>query len=196
MNEGENAKSADRSALPEEPARYRELTPFEADLLVALARTIQRRFPEGLPAWATDRVEEVTDRMVDSYPDAGVVDDIIGPAYTTRGLARYWQCSPATIRRQSRKGQLLALKTTKGSFVYPNFQFDSDGNVIAGLLGLINSLTPMYPDPWECARWLATEPTEPSPIELLRAGDIAAALARAQRFTASKQSAQPPSVSR
>jgi hypothetical protein len=81
----------------------------------------------------------------------------------------------------------LALKTAKAAYVYPEFQFDSNGNVVSGLLDLTVVLAPRLPDPWDLARWLTTPPTDPSPIQLLRAGETAAALERAQQLISSEE---------
>lgn len=147
---------------------FRALTPFEVDLLVTLARTIQRRYPGGLPPWTHEQAHAFGERMVDAYPDAGIVDDVIGPAFTTRGLSQYWETTPATVRRRARAGKLLTLKTTTGALVFPEFQFDRDGDVVAGLREVVAIVARRFPDPWDRARWLAT-PSEPSPIRLLRA---------------------------
>jgi hypothetical protein len=188
-------KDLDQVSPAEGAGWVREMTPFEIELLVTLARKIQRRYPHGLPTWTPPEVEAITDMMIDTYPDAGVIDDIIGLAFTTAGLARYWERSPASIRRLAKTGKLLALKTASGAYVYPDFQIDSHGDVVAGLFEVINALGDTIADPWDVARWLATAPTQPSPIQLLRTGNLAVALARAEQFISRLRTTEPPSAS-
>jgi hypothetical protein len=195
MNDDKDDTDLDQVSPAEGAGWIREMTPFEIELLVALARKIQRRYPDGLPTWMPPEVEAITDKMIDTYADAGVVDDIIGLAFTTAGLARYWGRSPASIRRLAKTGKLLALKTANGAYVYPDFQLDNHGNVVAGLFEVINAIGNTIADPWDIARWLATAPTQPSPIQLLRTGNLTVALARAEQFISRPRTAEPPSAS-
>jgi hypothetical protein len=168
---------SDEGGDKEVPEVVRGITASELALLTGLARQLQRKFPAGMPTFTPEQIEQITGRMVTTYPTNWSIPGI-GPCFDSAGLAAYWQVSPQTIRRRVVAGALFALKTDRGRYLYPEFQLDEDGHVIPQLFDLITEVRPKFPTEFEMVKWLIAWPITPSPVQLLRRGDLVAALAR------------------
>ncbi|HEX4402873.1 MAG TPA: hypothetical protein VHZ98_16245 [Galbitalea sp.] len=165
----------------------RPMTAAEISLLVELAVQLQVRFPDGMPTFTAERTYQLAGKMLDAYPADWSIPEI-GPAYDAAALARYWGMSERTVRRRVTTGELFAITTARGRYLYPSFQFGADMTVLPGLFDLIAAVRVAIPDYNAIAIWLATRPTQPSPAGLLFSGDVTAALDRAREVTTSAAS--------
>jgi hypothetical protein len=137
--------------------------------------------------------EELARRMLEVVPIPSRWDDLLGPFYSTRQVARLLGgVSRQAVADRKDRGTLLGLKTADGEVVYPTFQFGDGAQVIPGLAEVIQCFSRRTgTDDWTMAGWLVS-PLRPlkgkSAIGWLRSGNdpeplLALARDAARRFS-------------
>jgi hypothetical protein len=135
-----------------------------------MVEEITQRLREGLEqrlSTFTDRghsleeigpAEELARRMLEVVPIPSRWDDLLGPFYSTRQVARLLGgVSRQAVADRRERGTLLGLKTADGEVVYPTFQFGEGNQVIPGLAEVIQSFTRRTgADDWTMAGWLVS----------------------------------------
>ncbi len=100
---------------------------------------------------------EVADRMVATLPSPSRWDDLLGPFYGPGQVARVLgNISRQAVADRRQRRTLLGLKTADRHWVYPVFQFDRHGSVLAGLPALLQILGESGVDDWSLAGWLVS----------------------------------------
>ena len=99
--------------------------------------------------------EALAGRMAAAIPLPSPWDEVLGPYYGTGQVRRLL----GGITRQAvddrvRRRRLLALRTADGKYVYPTFQFDRKGQVLAGLPQVLRTFSKDVVDGWTLAGWL------------------------------------------
>lgn len=145
-----------------------------------VARRIQRRLDQLESEYAAvgrslrelGSAEELADRMIASVPSPSPWREL-GPFFTTSRVARLLGgISRQAVADRRARQTLLALKTADGAWVYPEFQFDRDSAVLAGLPEILRILRGSGVDEWTLASWLTSRSRAlegRSPIDWLRA---------------------------
>ncbi|MCG8455898.1 MAG: hypothetical protein MI919_06410 [Holophagales bacterium] len=164
------------------------------ELTRRVRRGLRHRLAEharrGRPLDEIGSPEELAERMLDAIPEASGWNEVLGPFYTTRQVARrLGGASRQAIADRRKRGTILWLETSDGVLAYPAFQFDGP-RVIPGLAEVLSCFRGVDVDRWTVAGWLASSFEElggRSVIEWLREGhelEAALALARdaAERF--------------
>lgn len=103
----------------------------------------------------------------------GSFDEAVGPFYDLNGVARRTRLTTHTVRRRAQRHRLLACPTAEGRWVFPVFQFNPDGTVVAGLEQVLTALASGTQDRWQVALWLSTPNDQlngRTPRAALRAG--------------------------
>lgn len=135
------------------------LRPF----LEALTKRLREGLRERLIAYSTQghslaeigSPETLAERMLDVVPEPSRWDDLLGPFYGTRQVARLCGgISRQAVADRRERGTLLGLKTADGALVYPTCQFDRRNRVLPGLPEVIRSLRGSGVDDWTLAGWL------------------------------------------
>lgn len=101
-----------------------------------------------------DDVTVLADRIASvlpSEPAAGA--EAIGPIFETADLTEWRGVSKQAIDNQRRRHSILALRTSDGAWVYPEWQFDEHGNVRKGVGESVKALSAGGMDPWTQAVW-------------------------------------------
>lgn len=79
---------------------------------------------------------------------------VVGPFYSRSSVLRWLGLTEEGLDGRVREGALIECVTSDGVPVYPTFQFEDDGEVIAG----IEEITPMFLEVglagWTLSRWL------------------------------------------
>ncbi len=118
--------------------------------------------------------EELAERMLAALPAPTRWDDLLGPFYDTRGVARLLGgISRQAVADRCVRRSLLGLKTADGVLVYPAFQFNEHNEVVAGLGPVLKSFDPHVVDAWTVAGWLVSKKRTlkgKTPIAWLREG--------------------------
>ncbi|WP_091232174.1 hypothetical protein [Microbacterium sp. 3J1] len=99
---------------------------------------------------------------------------IIGPCYTTTGLARTLGWTEAKVADAGETLQLLVLETGDGVTLYPAFQLH-DGRVVDGLSDVLAVLQTGTAGHWTWAKWLniaLPDKDPPRAIDALRVGRL------------------------
>jgi hypothetical protein len=99
--------------------------------------------------------EKLASRMTASVPLPSPWDKNLGPFYGTGQVRQLL----GGITRQAvddrvRRRRLLALRTADRKNVYPTFQFDRRGQVLAGLPQVLSAFSDTGVDGWTLASWL------------------------------------------
>src|SRR5690606_14185019 len=81
----------------------------------------------------------------------------IGPVFETADLAAWRGVRQRVIGDERRSGGLLALRTSDGVWVYPEWQFDENGHVRKGVGESVRALAYGGMDPWTQAVWFRGE---------------------------------------
>lgn len=135
----------------------------ERKLMDLLARRVHKTFVDaraaGIPADVFADVESIADSMAAALPTSGVYDQLVGPFYDTAGLTRWWGVSRQAVNKAVAAGTVIACRLADGQWVYPSWQFTSDGTVAPQLVTLWKTLRTAA-DPWTCAVWLRTPQPE------------------------------------
>lgn len=122
-----------------------------------------------------DDAEGIADAMSAALPVLDPMDELIGPFYDTGGLVKWLGKTRQTLSEQTRNGALIGMQSADGKWVYPIWQFESDGRVNPELVRLWRTLRTEAPA-WTAATWMCV----PSPdLE----GDSAVAWIKAGRDT-------------
>lgn len=163
---------------------------FERALIAELRSALHERLGfRVLPvSWHdVNAVPTIVERMLAVLPDPVVadLDDRLGPFYDTAGLVAWLGVSRQAIHKQ-RTTRYLALRTGDGDLLYPSFQFEANGAVLAGLPAVLGTLRPVLNDPWNLALWVTTpvDELDGSVVTALRNGRQRAALDFAAREAA------------
>ncbi|WGI35793.1 MULTISPECIES: hypothetical protein [Mycolicibacterium] len=118
-------------------------------------------------------VDAVAENMLSQLPASHPFDKTIGPFYDLTGAANRMHVSEDTARARAAAHEVLACPTAEGDMVFPTFQFNSDGAVVAGLDRVLTALAAGTADHWQVALWLTT-PNEQlkgrTPVAALREG--------------------------
>ena len=131
--------------------------------------------------------QEIANRMLATVPAPSDWDDLLGPFYSTSGVAQLLGgISRQAIAERRERHTLLGLRTVDGSYVYPVFQFNAHNEVQPGLADVLQCFDPKTVDEWTVAGWLVASQRSlsgRSVMETLASGQAAAKvveLARAQ----------------
>jgi hypothetical protein len=129
--------------------------------------------------------DRFAERMLASVPEPSPWSDVVGPVYSTRGVARVLGgiSRQAVAERRSRR-RLFGVRTSDGEWVYPAWQFDSANRIVTGLPAVLACFEPDTVDGWTLASWLTSERAPlggASVVEWLQAGrDVEPALVLAR----------------
>jgi hypothetical protein len=107
----------------------------------------------------------------------------VGPLVTTSQLQDLVRSSRQAINERVRNHRILALPTEKGDYVYPLWQFGPSSQPLPGIAEIVQTFADIVQTPWTIASWLVADEPEldgRAPIEALRGGDVATALAAAR----------------
>lgn len=131
--------------------------------------------------------QEIAKRMLASVPVPSDWDELLGPCFSTSGVAQLLgNISRQAIAERRDRRTLLGLRTADGSYVYPVFQFNEHNEVLPGLAEVLQCFDRKQVDEWTVAGWLVASQrslNESSAIDALasgRAGERVVELARAQ----------------
>lgn len=134
--------------------------------------------------------EELVEAVLGLSPLAQVdneLGDQVGPFYDTAGVMKVLDgVTKQAVAARRRKGTVLALRTADGMWVYPVFQFNG-GGVDRSLLPAIRAFRDS--PAWSAALWFVTGNDDldgMSPLEWVKAGFPAAAVAASARLTAAE----------
>jgi hypothetical protein len=108
----------------------------------------------------------------------------VGPFYDAAGVASLTGLTSVELTLHTETDEVLKVETTDGTALFPSFQFGPRGELLPGLRAVTRSLLPVSDDRWDVAIWLnALTPRfhGRSAAEALRAGDVEAVIALAQR---------------
>jgi hypothetical protein len=122
------------------------------------------RADAAVAASAADTVDGGTD--VDAWAE-------LGPFYDTAAVAGVLGVSMSAVRSRRARGNLFALRTGSGSWVYPAWQFDHGGQVLPGLGPVLRVLAGGDVSAWALASWLRSPEVELSgrtPFAVLHTG--------------------------
>ena len=99
---------------------------------------------------------ELARRMLEAVPIPSRWDDLLGPFYSTRQVARLLGgISRQAVADRRERGTLLGLKTADDELVYPTFQFGNHNQLIPGLAEVIQCFSRRTKaDDWTMAGWL------------------------------------------
>jgi len=99
--------------------------------------------------------QEIAKRMLASVPAPSDWDELLGPCFSTSGVAQLLgNISRQAIAERRDRRTLLGLRTADGSFVYPVFQFDAHNEVLPGLAEVLQRFDRENVDEWTVAGWL------------------------------------------
>lgn len=96
---------------------------------------------------------QLADRIASVLPAENPAAEAIGPVFQTSDLTTWLGVSKQAIDNKVRRRDLLALKTSDGYRIYPDWQFDEHGKVLPGVGESIRALTEGGMDPWTQAMW-------------------------------------------
>lgn len=113
---------------------------------------------------------------------------VIGPCYTSAGIARVLGCTEREVADAVDSLRLLAVTTSDGVTLYPAFQVWG-GRVVEGLAEVLQVLRTGTASRWTWAQWLNTviadgDADPSSPIDELRAGRLDVVLRDAEHNAA------------
>lgn len=78
-----------------------------------------------------------------------------GPFYSEQSLQRWLKVSGEELERRIADGRILACLTSDNHRVFPVWQFDEEGHVLAGISEVIGLFRDVgLPDGWTLAKWL------------------------------------------
>jgi transcriptional regulator with XRE-family HTH domain len=133
---------------------------------------------------------ELARRMLAVVPPPSPWDGLLGPFYGTRRVERLLgNVSRQAVAERRQRRTLLGLRTADGVWVYPAFQFDERGEVLARLPAVLQCLSASEVDDWTLAGWLVSPLrtlAERSPIQWLAAGGDTATLLAVARDAAAR----------
>lgn len=147
-----------------------------------LARAVEGLTDEDVTALA-DRIASV----LPSEPAAGA--EAIGPVFETADLIEWRGVTKQAIHNQRLRGDILALRTSDGHWVYPEWQFDENGHVRKGVGESVRALAYGGMDPWTQAVWFRGESPDlgdESAASWLSSGKDPAAVVQLARRTANR----------
>ena len=131
--------------------------------------------------------QEIAKRMLASVPAPSDWDELLGPCFSTSGVAQLLaNISRQAIAERRDRRTLLGLRTADGSYVYPVFQFNAHNEVLPGLAEALQCFGRKDVDAWTVAGWLVASQRSLSGRSVIdtlasgRAGEKVVELARAQ----------------
>jgi hypothetical protein len=112
-------------------------------------------------------------------------DDLVGPFLRSQGVETRLGITRQGVAARAARRSLLRVITADRVHLYPAWQFD-DGAVLPGLGDVLSLFAEDGVDGWTLAGWLRTRDPElgEAPLETLRRGDLARALAAARTAAA------------
>lgn len=123
----------------------------------ALAQRLALYTREGHTLAEVGPVDELARRMLAAVPAPSRWDNLLGPFYDTRGVARLLGgVSRQAVADRRERRTLLGLKTTDGVLVYPVFQFDERNEVLPGLAAVLQCFDSEAVEDWTLAGWLVS----------------------------------------
>lgn len=135
----------------------------------ALGRLLNAVAVEGTPTQALDPLAQAFIRGAAIKRE---LLDLAGGGFPVSVVADVLGISEAAVHQRRRRGALLAVESG-GAYVYPAAQFESDGDVVAGLPDVLRTFPAEF-DGWMILSALI-EPAEPlggrSLLDVLRTGD-------------------------
>lgn len=87
---------------------------------------------------------------------ANALAEKVGPFYDVTGLMTWLGVSRQEIQARREAGTILGCPTAEGELIYPVWQFQDDGELLAGLPAVLEVLASGIEDSWTWALWLRT----------------------------------------
>ncbi|MCE0459630.1 antitoxin Xre/MbcA/ParS toxin-binding domain-containing protein [Curtobacterium flaccumfaciens] len=146
-------------------------------LVIALLSSVKRMRVEDLERIERQvgSMDDVADRMLKSLPVPDPVDEILGPFRTTESVRQLVGVrTRQAVQARVEAGTLLAVMTSDGKRLFPDFQFDDRGQSLPRLNQVLEAFGGSK-DAWDAALWLAQPEQDlggQTPAEALR-GDNA-----------------------
>lgn len=134
-----------------------------------------------------ETLERLADRMAATVPVQGDLDKAVGPFYDTAGLVKWLGVTKQAIAYRVEHKSLLGVRSSDGHWMYPSFQFTTDGASLPRLSEVVNAIDPGKTDAWQTAIWLnhpAPRFDGMTPAEALRTDMAEAVVATARRIKA------------
>ncbi|MFD1846447.1 hypothetical protein [Arthrobacter flavus] len=78
----------------------------------------------------------------------------VGPFYDAEGVLNWLGVSRQAIHKRRGARTILGCRTADGRFIYPVWQFQNDGRLLARLPEVLKVLAAGIDDPWTWALWL------------------------------------------
>lgn len=100
-----------------------------------------------------EHARQVARRIESVLPGEDRVAAAVGPVLDTADLVEWLGVTKQAIHNRARRHDLLALMTSDGHVVYPDWQFDDDGTTRRGVADAVKALTKAGMDPWTQAVW-------------------------------------------
>lgn len=120
-----------------------------------LSATEERYAAQGRSLTDLGTPEDLADQMVALIPPPSAWDRVVGPFYSTSGVAvLLGGVSRQAVADRRRRSTIFALQTTEGDWVYPAFQFDSHLSIYHALGSIQQRLPETVIDGWTLAGWL------------------------------------------
>ncbi|HUP23899.1 MAG TPA: hypothetical protein VNB06_13265 [Thermoanaerobaculia bacterium] len=112
-------------------------------------------------------------------------DDLVGPFLRCEGVEARLGITRQAVAARAARRRLLRMVTADGVHLYPTWQF-ADGGLVPGLDEVISLFAEEAVDGWTLAGWLRTPDPElcETPLETVKRGDVAGALAAARSASA------------
>lgn len=164
---------------------------FEITLLSAVGARLHQLLwsGPGIDVRQLGDPEQLAVTMVAALPGSHVFDEIAGPFYDSRGLARWLDISTEELERRTAERLLLGCPVEEGEIVYPAWQFADNGATLPQLPEVIRTLAAASNDSWQIAIWLRSPSRVldgETPSEWLRRFNSADAVLRLARRTAAR----------
>jgi hypothetical protein len=153
----------------------------DAEMMVSFATTVEA-FPE-LSAVRIDPLAKARARGMGLRREILARDDMLSLAEAAHALG----LTPPAVNDRFRAGKLIALEAGARGRRYPAWQFEDEivGRPLEALLGVLKGL-----NRWAIYRFFTTPDSalaDETPLEILRRGDIEAAVEAARLFAGAEQ---------
>lgn len=148
------------------------------ELISAVEARLEALFSAAAESGVDPEVYADTDTiataMVAAVPAHNAMDRIVGPFYDTSGLTEWLGISKQALAKRAAAGSIVAcrLSDSRGTWVYPTWQFTADGTVLETLPEIWRELRDAA-DPWTAALWLCAPSDDlggASAVDHLRSG--------------------------
>jgi len=136
--------------------KKKPLNQSREDYRKSLFESLERRLPKS-DLSSMGSPEDLADRMIAALPNAGAAwSSKVGPVYTSQGLQKWLRISRQAISQKAQGLEILRLRTSDRIYVFPSFQFTSNGRTLPHLKEILCELAEGTDDAWIWAVWLNT----------------------------------------